>query len=731
MKTAILPILPDLPANLPALYTKYLLSTGIIIILFLTNYSSLSAQSLGKGGSLSLGSFAITSSGQLFGWGINRTGQLGDARYYHGRNIPYDISVFGELPHKKIVSVATGVTFTVALDDQGNAYAWGYGRFDKNAFMPGVVKLGIKALAAGDLHYSLLKTDGTVYAESRVFPEYGSWQNYLTDIVDMAAGPKYTLLLKSDGTVYLWVTWRFSSEVKKVEGLTDIVAVAAGYSHHLALKADGTVYAWGLGDYGQLGNGIFYPPSTRLEVPMQIPGLTGVKAIAAGIDHSLALKADGTAYAWGLNNAGQLGNGSFTNSAVPVQVNGLSGIREISSGRNHSLALLTNGNIYAWGDNSYGQLGNGTNINSALPVQVKGLNLYQPPYKYDLALTTKVTQAEPWYGMWGYSKGAGAIDLTVTGGTPPYAYKWNAGVTTQDIPVASPGHYSITVTDARGITATTSAYVGRKNDFLRVLSSHRNVSTTQGNDGSIDLTVVGGVAPATFRWSNGATTEDLTNLAAGTYKVLVTDAFGRQATTSVIITNPAAPLSLNFSTQNVSAAGKADGSVDLTVLGGEGPYNITWRTGDYNQYDGFSVGPRTEDLPFAAAGYYTVFVADALHQTAMATVKVEVGRTPALLNQRPNTYADILSPNSKSLTAYPNPALDKVAVNFNLSTAGKYTLDLYDIRGAKIKTLATGQAQVNKATTVELNVSAFAKGIYLLKLQNNQGVTSQRIMIHR
>jgi len=731
MKTATLPIIPDFPAELLKLFTRYLLSVCLITNLFLPLTSSLSAQSLGKGGSLSLGSFAITSSGQLFGWGINRTGQLGDARYYHQRSVPYDISVFGGLPGKKIVSVASGVTFTVALDEQGNAYAWGYGRFDQNAFMPGVVMSGIKAIAAGELHYSLLRTDGTVYAESRVFPEYGSWQNYLTDIVDMAAGPSYTLLLKSDGTVYSWTTWRQSSEVRKVEGLTDIVAVAGGYFHRLALKADGTVYAWGWGNYGQLGNGVFYPPTEGSDEPILVPGLTGVKAITAGEHYSIALKADGTAYAWGLNSAGQLGNGSLINSAVPVQVNGLYGIKEISSGRNHSLALLPDGNIYAWGDNSYGQLGNGTNINSAVPVQVKGLNLYQPPYKYDLALTTKVTQAESWYGMWGYSKGAGAIDLTVKGGTPPYTYKWNAGLTTQDIPVASPGHYNVTVTDARGITATTSAYVGRKNDFLRILSSHRNVSATQGNDGTIDLTVVGGVAPATYQWSNGATTEDLTNLAAGTYKVIVTDAFGRQATTTVIITNPAVPLTLNFSTQNVSVAGKADGAVDLTIVGGEAPYNTTWRTGDYNQYNGFSVGPRTEDLPFAEAGYYTVFVEDALHLTAMATVKVEVGRTPTLLNRRPNINADLLTPNFNRLIASPNPAIDKATVNLSLNTPGQFTLDLYDIRGAKVKTLAAGHAGDNKPLELQVNVAGFTNGVYLLRLQTDHDVSSARLLIQR
>ena len=143
--------------------------------------------------------------------------------------------------------------------------------------------------------------------------------------------------------------------------------------------------------------------------------------------------------------------------------------------------------------------------------------------------------------------------------------------------------YSVWVTDARGVTAITSVYVGTKNDFLRVHSSHLNVSTTGGTDGSVDLTVVGGVVPATFRWSNGATTEDLTGVPKGTYTVVVTDAYGREATTSEIITeagqnlSPNPKLYLSVSQQNVSAPGKTDGSIDLTIVGGIPPFTIAWQ----------------------------------------------------------------------------------------------------------------------------------------------------------
>jgi uncharacterized repeat protein (TIGR01451 family) len=113
-------------------------------------------------------------------------------------------------------------------------------------------------------------------------------------------------------------------------GLSGVIAIAAGTSHSLALKADGTVVAWGINQFGQSS------------VPAD---LSGVTAIAAGIYHSLALKSDGTVVAWGWNAYGQ--------SSVPAD---LSGVTAIAAGQNHSLALKNDGTIVGWGSNVYGQI---------------------------------------------------------------------------------------------------------------------------------------------------------------------------------------------------------------------------------------------------------------------------------------------------------------------------------------------------------------------------------------
>jgi hypothetical protein len=147
-------------------------------------------------------------------------------------------------------------------------------------------------------------------------------------------------------------------------------AVAGGGEHSLALKNDGTVWAWGHNVYGQLGDG---STTTRL-TPVRVSGLTQVIAIAAGEGHSLALKSDGTVRAWGHNVYGQLGDGITTNSSSPVTVSGLTGvISAIAAGGGHSLALKSDGTVvWAWGYNAYGQLGNNTTADSDVPVTVNG-----------------------------------------------------------------------------------------------------------------------------------------------------------------------------------------------------------------------------------------------------------------------------------------------------------------------------------------------------------------------
>jgi len=146
---------------------------------------------------------------------------------------------------------------------------------------------------------------------------------------------------------------------------SDVVAIDAGTNYGVALRADGTVWAWGHNSHGQLGSQTAFcsggePGESCSPVPVQVPGLSNITAIAAGSGHVLALKSDGTVWAWGANHHGQIGNGTTGNSSAPVQVGGatpLGTVTAISAGDVHSLALKADGSVWAWGDNTRKQLG--------------------------------------------------------------------------------------------------------------------------------------------------------------------------------------------------------------------------------------------------------------------------------------------------------------------------------------------------------------------------------------
>ena len=191
------------------------------------------------------------------------------------------------------------------------------------------------------------------------------------DVMDIAAGANHNVALKRDGTVWTWggnfqdaLGPRALSDThdrpQQVQGLSGITAVAAGLDVSLALDQSGQVWAWGWAELGQQGDGSDGSQAASNPVPHLVPALTDVIALSASL-HVLALKRDGTVFAWGYNYAGQVGNGSLGgNVLAPVQVVGLSDVAAISAGYYHSLALKRDGTLWAWGTNWSGNLGDGT-----------------------------------------------------------------------------------------------------------------------------------------------------------------------------------------------------------------------------------------------------------------------------------------------------------------------------------------------------------------------------------
>jgi len=161
--------------------------------------------------------------------------------------------------------------------------------------------------------------------------------------------------MNSGGALGDGTSTQSTSPVPMVGLPDDIIQIATGYEHSLALTADGSVWAWGENGEGQLGTG----DNIDSTVPVEVSGLEDVTivAISCGIGFSLALTDQGHVYSWGDNSDGALGDGTFTHSNVPTRITTLADIVDIASGSYHALALSSSGTVYAWGRNQYGQLG--------------------------------------------------------------------------------------------------------------------------------------------------------------------------------------------------------------------------------------------------------------------------------------------------------------------------------------------------------------------------------------
>lgn len=197
-----------------------------------------------------------------------------------------------------------------------------------------------------------------------------------------------------------------------------------------------------------------------------------------------------------------------------------------------------------------------------------------------------------------YKSSNGFIDLTVTGGNPSYTYLWSNGSTDEDLSYIQAGNYSVTVIDGNGCQRSSSIIVNEPSDITaNAVVGH--LTCSEGAGGSIDLTISGGTSPYQYQWSNGATTQDVTDLFSGNHSVTITDANSCYRISAYNVES-GVPFITNEFVTNVSCSGGSDGVIDFTVKGGAEPYTFIW-----------SNGATTEDINNLSEGAYQVTFTDA------------------------------------------------------------------------------------------------------------------------
>lgn len=211
----------------------------------------------------------------------------------------------------------------------------------------------------------------------------------------------------------------------------------------------------------------------------------------------------------------------------------------------------------------------------------------------------------------------GSATVNVSGGTAPYSYAWSNGGLTSTITNLGPGTYTVTVSDANGCSFSDSRIITQPLPLTINLNAQQNVSCGGGNNGQIDINVTGGTTAYNYAWSNGATSQDISGLVAGTYSVTVTDAHACISNASFTISEPN-PIVLSATHLDASCNGTATGSIDLTVSGGTPGFNYQW-----------SNGATSQDLSAIPAGQFIVTVTDLNNCTA--TLNQTVAQPTALL----------------------------------------------------------------------------------------------------
>jgi alpha-tubulin suppressor-like RCC1 family protein len=336
--------------------------------------------------------------GNLFGWGRGDSSQHGNAAITD-RSTP--VTTFAGGNNWKQLSC--GQVHTSAIKTDGTLWTWGAGYNGRlgNAVTTGSISTPVttfaggtnwKQVSGGGNHTAAIKTDGTLWiwglgSNGRLGNGVttGSISTPVTTFAggtnwkQVSSGVSHTAAIKTDGTLWIWgdnssgllgngiTTGNRSTPITTFAGGTNWKQVSGGGSHTAAIKTDGTLWTWGGANFGQLGNNATTVTSTPVTT---FAGGTNWKQVDCGYFHTLAIKTDGTLWAWGQGFQGQLGNNDFSdNRSTPVTTfAGGTNWKQVSCGNAFTSAIKTDGTLWTWGLGSYGRLGVNNTIQRDTPV---------------------------------------------------------------------------------------------------------------------------------------------------------------------------------------------------------------------------------------------------------------------------------------------------------------------------------------------------------------------------
>ncbi len=348
-------------------------------------------------------SAAITVNGDLYTWGLNSTGELGDGTT-KSSSVPKKVM-------SDVASVSLGRWYSAVITTNGDLYTWGDNRWgqlgdgtsdDDDHPHPKKIMSNVASVSLGWDHSAAITTNGDLYTwgmnhhsqlGNGTYTEYSvanpTPQKIMSNVASVSLGNGFSAAITTNGDLYTWGC-RYDGQLgygaknynNRVPNkiMSNVASVSLGGEFSAAITTNGDLYIWG---DAYLGDGTTKSSS----VPKKI--MSNVVSVSLGCNHSAAITTNGDLYTWGVNESGELGDGKGGYQKVGLTPNKImSNVASVSLGTWHSAAITTNGDLYTWGNNYNGRLGNGT-VDDYYNVNPTPIKIDIPPKNYTIKFTSK------------------------------------------------------------------------------------------------------------------------------------------------------------------------------------------------------------------------------------------------------------------------------------------------------------------------------------------------------